>query len=102
MSRSAWKARLRRQAKRIARAAALVDEALAKPLPRLVLVKGDRKILLSRNTYGAPYRITWFDKLGPSMHLEFSAADRAPRPMSMDSEIASALYNRFRVERKAA
>ncbi len=98
---AAFRAMCRRGERRRARAAALIDAALAMPCPRLVLVKGDRKVLLCRNTYGAPYRMTWFDERGPMSHLEFKETDRKGW-MSMDAEVASLLFSRFRVEQRKA
>lgn len=100
-SKAAFRAMIRRSKARQARAAALVDKALAMPVPRLVLVKGDRKVLLCRNTYGSPYRMTWFDERGPISHLEFNESDRKGW-LSMDSEIASLLFSRYRVEKRKA
>ena len=83
-------------------AASLIDAALAQSPPRLVLVKGARKLALTRNTYGAsPYRITDFDEQGPSGHREYKATDRRGI-FSMDHEIAGAIRAGFRRERRHA
>ena len=83
-------------------AAALIDRALAQSPPRLVLVKGSRKLALTRNTCGdCPWRITDFDERGPSGHREYKTADRRGI-FSMDHEIAGAIRAGFRRERRAA
>lgn len=95
--RRAWRAHLRRAAKRAARVTALIDAALAMPCPRLVLAKRDRPtMLLHRSSYGEPYRITFIDAQGPSGHLEFKATDRHGFA-SLDQEIAGALASGYRV-----
>ena len=94
-----FEAMIRRGKRREACAAALIDRALAMPLPRLVLVKGDRKILLCRNIGEKPYRITDLDSLGPSGHREFDASDRKGW-LSMDAEISAAIAAGYRLERR--
>jgi len=91
-----------RSRRRHAYAAGLVTKALAMPLPRLVLAKpgGVNRLLLSRGTYGLPYRITFFDERGPRGHLEFRASDRGDSFASMDTEIAHALAGGYRPEKR--
>ena len=84
----------------------LIDAALAQSPPRLVLVKGARKIALTRNPGAGergdcPWRITDFDERGPSGHREYKATDRRGI-FSMDHEIAGAIRAGFRRERRAA
>ena len=81
-------------------AAALVDAAIAQPLPRLVLVKGAHKLLLSRNMSGdCEFRITDFGAFGPNGHREYRATDRGGS-LGMDAEIMTAVLNGYRRERR--
>lgn len=92
-----------RKSERVARVAkALVDRALAQRVVRLALVKGSRKLLLSRASYGdCEFRVTHFDEHGPMSHRDYRASDRKGW-LSIDEEIASAIYGGWRNERRKA
>jgi hypothetical protein len=78
---------------RHAAAEAIVRDAIAKKKPNLIMRKGDVSIVLSAGLEDAPYRITRFDKDGPSGHSDFRAGDIK----GMAAEVSSALQNGYEI-----
>ena len=78
----------------------IVTKAMAQENPRLVLEKGTDKLVFSKGTTEAPYRVTSFDKDGPSGHRDYSGTERTGI-FSPDQEIYGALYRGFKIEPKS-
>jgi hypothetical protein len=74
----------------------LVDDALSKERPKLVLENGDRKLLLSAGATEYPYRITSFDEQGPVGHRDYGINENDRNQMA--GEVASALRGGFKIK----
>lgn len=72
----------------------LVTDALDSPRQRLALIHTDgRARILHRSTYGAEYRVTDLDSVGPVGHRDYNRADTR----GMAQEIASAIRSGYTI-----
>lgn len=71
----------------------LVEEAIATGKPKLVLEKGQRRLVFSAGFDDTPYRCTSFDAIGPVGHRDYSAS----QVHMIVGEVHSALRSGFTV-----
>lgn len=85
--------------KQVDDAEALVLSAITenKDRPKLIAKKDGKSIVLSSGFGDTPYRITYFDKDGPSGHVDYFASDTR----SIAQEFARALRNGYEVSGRA-
>lgn len=81
----------------------LVKGALAAENPKLVLEGPDgRMLVLTRGTEDAPYRITSFDKDGPTGHRDYGAGEGMFGTGGMVQEVQTALKQGYTVRQEPA